>query len=167
MKLLIHIASATLALLLLVTGCSTPRLVVARSPGASQLTNYTYAITPFADGYSNVHRTGDSEAAPVVASALETELMAAGCRVVSLGQEDITVSGVVTTYFQGRRGFFVASYTTVGFDVKATDKTTGMVLWKASNTKSAQWNFDLPPRILANATAHEIVRKLIPEPKTH
>jgi len=73
----------------------------------------------------------------------------AGCATVQNAQiwtspqigsrEDAIVTGTVIAYYRGR---FVGRYTTVGFEVKATDSNTGEVLWKASHSRTTRWDYD-------------------------
>ncbi len=157
MKTLLRIVGVATGLLL-VTGCASPKPTVSFATSATQLTNATYAIGPFVDGNAEKDRATYPNAAAVVAAAFEDALMESGRQTVGLGEEDITVSGVVTAYWQGK---FWGRDSTVGFNVRAVEKKTGIVLWTASHSRTPRWEYDLPPGLLAREVACEIVKQIV------
>ncbi len=150
-------AGAVVAGLLVAAGCATQKATVWFSPEVSGLSELTYAILPFTDGNYAKHRLDYPQAAAVVASAFESSFLQTGQRVVSMGNEDVTLSGTVTAFY---RGSFGGAYTTVGFDVKAVYKKKGAVLWKASHAKTTKYYYKYDPNLLAKEVAEELVEQL-------
>lgn len=142
---------------LLIAGCAAQKATVSFSPKAPRRPDLTYAVLPFIDGNAGKDRENYPRAALVVASAFETALMRAGHAIVSAGKEDVSVTGTVTAFYRGR---FMGRYTTVGFDVKATDTKSGTVLWTGSHARTTRWDYKYDPSMLVKRVARELAEKL-------
>lgn len=139
-------------------GCATAQNVqVWTDPQIGSLSDIAYSIEPFEDVNAKEDKENFPEAAKAVSGHFETALLQAGYRIVSKGKEDAIVTGTVMAYYRGR---FVGRYTTVGFDVKATDSRTGEVLWKASHSITTSFEYNYDPAVLAARVARELVQKL-------
>lgn len=142
---------------LLAAGCSSMEAKVSFSPDDLGVSNATYAILLFTDG--NSEHVGDfPRAAAVVTSAFEDAFLQGGLRLVSPGNEDFTVTGLVSAFYKGS---FFGPYTTVGFHVKAVDRRTGAVFWTASHAKKTEWDYDYDPVLLVQEAAQETVDRIV------
>ena len=142
----------------LLAGCATVQNAqVWTSPQIGSRSDIAYSIDPFEDANAKKDKENFPHAAKVVSEAFETAFLQSGYRVVSKGKEDAYVTGTLKAHY---RGSFTGRYTTVGFDVKATDSKRGETLWKASHSITTGWDYDYDPAVLAGKVARELVQKL-------
>jgi hypothetical protein len=89
-------------------------------------------------------------------SAVESALLKLGKHVGTDTNGDVQISGLVTAFYKGS---FAGDYTTVGLDLKAIDKKSGVLVWKATYAKSTKWNYKYDPALLADEVASELLKK--------
>jgi hypothetical protein len=157
---------------LLSVGCASEPFIWIRADAKPPL-DLTYAVGPFEDLNAQEEKLKYPDAAKVVANALESALLRAGCCVVrpsvlgsaliragygaiTPGAEDATIVGSVRSYYRGSFG----NYTTVAVDVKAIDRKTGVILWQAHHAKRTHWDYKYDPALLANEVTEELVEAL-------
>ena len=157
MRAVFRIAMVALGVFFVV-GCSTRQPSVFFKSDFSGRVPLTYAVMPLADGNEEKYRSEYPKAASIVGSALEAALMKTGLQLVVVGKEDVSLIGIVSSYY---RGSFAWQYTTVAFSIKAVDKKTGSVLWTASHAKTKKWHYNYEPAILAQEVSNELVQKLV------
>jgi hypothetical protein len=121
----------------------------------------TYMLLPFQDIQAADAQKIYPHAPEILSLAVESALVARGKHVVR-GQADIEISGAVTAYYMGTFG---GHYSTVGLDLKAVDKRSGLVVWSASNIHVARWYYNTDPALLAYTAADEMMEKVFPGKK--
>ena len=152
-------ARTVLVGLLLLAGCATqPKATTWFGPEFSGRSGLTYAVLPFADANQAKYKRDYPEAAAVVAAALETAFLQTGQRVVSPGNEEVSLVGTVTAFYRGASG---DAYTTVAFNVKAIDTKTEAILWTASHGQTTKWEYKYDPSLWAKEVATALVAELV------
>ena len=148
----------------IVVGCATQEPAVFLKSDFSGSVPLTYAVISLVDGNDEKYRSEFPQASLIVASALETALMKTGLQLVVVGKEDVSLIGIVSSYY---RGSFLCQNTTVALSIKAVEKKTGSVLWTASYAKTKKWHYSYEPAILAQEVTNELVKKLVNTGKLH
>ncbi len=139
----------------MLAGCTTIQTAQTWSnPRTTERSGYSYQIGTFTNANSKEDQENFPDAETIIKKSLETELLQAGFRILETDETSAIITGVITDYYRGR---LMGRYTTVGFDVKATDRNTGEILWKGSHTLTTQWHYDYPPTLLANKVSQELV----------
>jgi hypothetical protein len=123
----------------------------------------TYSIPAFQDGINERDKAAYPNATTVARAAIESAFVKCGKHVVQ-DNGDIEITGVVTAF---NRGDFWKRFTTVGIDLKATDKKTGSVLWTASLTKRPplHYDYDYDPARWTPEVADQLVKAVFKESK--
>ena len=143
-----------------ITGCTTPSVAVSsRGPKDPA----TYSIAAFQDANSARDKAAYPNATTVTRAAIESAFVKYGKHVIQ-DNGDIEITGVVTAYYPGN---FWRRFTTVGIDLKATDKKEGTILWTASLTKRATlgYDYDYDPGRWAPEVADQLVKAIFKETK--
>jgi hypothetical protein len=151
--------------LLFISGCAAKqKATVVFNPATTIRSDVTYAILPLKNSILAKDKLIYPEAETFVANALESALMGTGYSIVSEGKEDVSISGSVTTF---HKGTFLDGYTTVSFSLKAVDKKTGAIIWRADHAKETQFDYDYNPVLLAREAVQELVKELTDSLKMH
>jgi hypothetical protein len=142
----------------IIAGCATssPRVVANGDTLQPKDDPKIYCILPLLDANSGKYQEDYPQASEVMTSAVESALLKLGKHVGTDTNCDIQISGLVTAYYKGS---FAGDYTTVGLDLKATDKKLGVIVWKTAYVKSTKWNYKYDPALLADEVASELLKK--------
>ena len=160
MKVLFSVCAGVM--LLFVTGCASgPRVWVDSEASISKATTYGVSdlkLEPRDISYIMLTQGNGGE---IVKEALENAFRKAGLKVVDNGSADIKIAGKVTSFHRGVEiSLLEAVYTEVAFAIKARDAKTGAVVFTASHSKTAGFNYDCEPSIMAEEVAAEVVKSL-------
>lgn len=128
-----------------------------KNPQADLSQRISYKFGEFKNTNSKHDLEEYPEAKQIMQEALETALLRSGFQIITEGEADAIISGTVREYY---RGSFGDRYTTVGFDIKATDVGSGEMMWKASHSITTKWDYKYSPSLLANRVAQELAASL-------
>lgn len=143
----------------IISGCATqaPSVAFIRGGSPPKDDGLTYVLQPFRDAQIAKAKLIYPQAPEILHLAVESALVKSGKHVVTDGNGDIEITGVVTAYYMGSFG---GPYTTVGLDLKAVEKKSGLVIWVANDIKNTRWKYDYEPTLLAYDVACELIAKV-------
>jgi hypothetical protein len=148
-----------------ISGCATtPTPSVGFLAGYSPPTDdqTRYSISSLRDANDAKDKQTYPDASAVVTSAVESALLRMGKHVVTEDSSDIEITGIVLAFY---RGSFNGRYSTVGLELRAMDKKSRVVVWKATYVRGTNWEYDRDPANLAKEVADELVKKVFAPPK--
>jgi hypothetical protein len=147
----------------MISGCATqePTVEIVSGKLPPDDNQLTYMLQPFQSLQAADAQKIYPQAAKILSLAVESALVARGRQVV-IGKGDIEISGAVTAYYTGTFG---GPFSTVGLDLKAVDKRSGLVVWTASDVRVANWHYNIEPALLAYLVADDLMEKVFPGKK--